>query len=808
MIKIYKLLVMNIIIPLCGTGKRFQEVGYELPKPLIDVFDKKMIEHVLDSLDIMLDDKVFIIYHTSLEAYDFSTLIQTRYPHIILIPIYKRTDGAAETILYGIQYIIQRHININQQTLLIDCDTLYHVPILNKFRQISSSATLCFEDNESKPIYSYVRVEDGHIVEIKEKEKISTYANTGAYFFQNTYELHHHCQEIIQKDIRYKNEYYISCVIQHMINSGIAFQAIHIKRSQYSSLGTPEELQKYKNNHLSFLFDLDGTLVKTDPIYHKVWEEILLQFNIPMTEYIFNQYIQGNNDAYAMKQMHIDSSSYDIASISLMKDRLFRKYLNEIIVIDGVVEYMKHIKEEGHDICIVTNCNRDTCEAILEHIHINKYVKYVIIGNECERPKPYPDPYMKAIQLLHTTPDKCIIFEDSKSGLLSAKGVLARNIVGVDTGTNLHILNELGIKTRITNYTGMTSVISDSTDVIHDLTEMIYRSLSNTYNIKQIRLNTNKLKGGYISDVIRVEIDLISGEIIDCVLKYENDYTSSLTKMAYTLGLFDREYYFYEQIRDYVTICVPKYIGTIKNSDYLSKGILLENINKEDFVLSLNLNKESIDVSLKVIEQCAKFHSQFWNKDLSKSFPNLKKHNDPLFKPVWGEFLRERWPIFSKKWKHVISLEVLTKMKEKVDHFEELQEYLSQGPLTICHGDVKSGNIFYKKQGTDYMPYFIDWQYIANGKGVQDIVFFMMESFTIENIHAYHDLFKMYYYIKLKENRVSYPWELYQKDFEAAIYYFPLFVAIWFGTTPNEDLIDVSFPFLFIQKFVAVLESL
>jgi hypothetical protein len=38
-------------------------------------------------------------------------------------------------------------------------------------------------------------------------------------------------------------------------------------------------------------------------------------------------------------------------------------------------------------------------------------------------------------------------------------------------------------------------------------------------------------------------------------------------------------------------------------------------------------------------------------------------------------------------------------------------------------------------------PYFIDWQYIANGKGVQDIVFFMIESFSIENINKYMDIF-------------------------------------------------------------------
>jgi HAD superfamily hydrolase (TIGR01509 family) len=804
MITLYRLISMNIIIPLCGIGKRFQEAGYDLPKPLITVFDKKMIERVLDSIHYSSEDNLFIIYHHSLEEYGFSTFIKTYDLHIQLIPIYKRTDGAAETILYGIQHIQQHRLSTTLQTLLIDCDTIYHVPILEKLREISTSATICFEDMESNPIYSYVRVENGQIIEIKEKEKISSYANTGAYFN----ELQYHCDAIIQKNIRYKNEYYISCVIQHMIDTGIPFQAVTIHRSNYSSLGTPEELQRYLHQHISLLFDLDGTLVKTDPIYHKVWEEILTQFNIPMTDYIFNQYIQGNNDSYAMKQLHIDLSSYDIKEISLLKDKLFRKYIDEIVVMEGAVHYIKKMKEEGHSVCIVTNCNRDTCHAILEYIGINHYINYIIIGNECERPKPYPDPYLAAIRSLHTTSDRCIIFEDSKSGILSAKGVSPLRIVGVDNGTNRHILDELGIKTQIINYLDMSSITTNEVNMTHELHHMIKRSMSNKYSIKMIHLDTNKLKGGYISDVIRVGIELESGETLDCVLKYENDYTSSLTKMAYTLGLFDREYYFYEQIRDYVTICAPKYIGTIKNSDYLSKGILLENINRDDFVLGLDLNKENIDVSLKVIEQCATFHSQFWNKDLSKSFPHLKKHNDSLFKPVWGDFLRERWTLFSEKWKHVISSDTMNKMKEKVERFEDIQEYLSQGPLTICHGDVKSGNIFYKKQESGYMPYFIDWQYIANGKGVQDIVFFMMESFSIENIRTYRDLFKMYYYIKLKENGITYSQDVYHKDFEAAICYFPLFVAVWFGTTPNEDLIDVSFPFLFIQKFVSVFETL
>jgi thiamine kinase-like enzyme len=386
-----------------------------------------------------------------------------------------------------------------------------------------------------------------------------------------------------------------------------------------------------------------------------------------------------------------------------------------------------------------------------------------------------------------------------------------RNVVGVNNQKNSNILSELGITTVIYDYNKIIidNILNNKTDLIEDLNNMIMRALSNKYDIKKIVLDNNKLKGGYISDVIKVIIELESGKKIDCVLKYENNYTSSLTKMAYKLGLFDREYYFYERISDYLNINIPRYIGTIRDSNFISKGIILENIDREDFKLNLDLNKESIDVSLKVIEQCAKFHSLFWNKDLTKSFKDLKKHNNELFYPVWGNFLREKWELFSEKWKHMIGSSTLSKLEDIVYHFEDIQNYLSQNHLTLCHGDVKSGNIFYRKMKEGYMPYFIDWQYIAYGKGVQDIVFFMIESFTKDNIMKYMNLFKNYYYIKLIEYGVTqYSLEEYNKDFEYATYYFPVFVAIWFGTTSMDELIDPSFPFVFIQKIINFIEHI
>ena len=79
----------------------------------------------------------------------------------------------------------------------------------------------------------------------------------------------------------------------------------------------------------------------------------------------------------------------------------------------------------------------------------------------------------------------------------------------------------------------------------------------------------------------------------------------------------------------------------------------------------------------------------------------------------------------------------------------------------------------------------------------------MIESFDISFINTHAFLIKEYYYSKFLEySKINYTKEEYNKDFIYSIFYFPFFVAIWFGTLPQEDLIDKNFPFFFIQKLI------
>ena len=82
----------------------------------------------------------------------------------------------------------------------------------------------------------------------------------------------------------------------------------------------------------------------------------------------------------------------------------------------------------------------------------------------------------------------------------------------------------------------------------------------------------------------------------------------------------------------------------------------MENLYKTgNFDINIDLNSADIDISLKIIDSISKMHIKFWNKHLDTSFQQLKKHNDPLFNPVWKNFIDGKWNDFKEKWKNVIA---------------------------------------------------------------------------------------------------------------------------------------------------------
>jgi putative hydrolase of the HAD superfamily len=789
---------MNIIIPLGGKGERFSKNGYTTPKPLIQIYDKNMIEYVLDNLNTQENDKIFIIYNKSLETYNFSKYINSKYSFVSLIEI-NDTKGAVETLFVGIEKILQKY-SYNKKCLILDCDTFYTEDIRYIFNNSNNNMVFYTKKYDETPIYSYIELNhELYITNIKEKTKISDNANTGAYAFTDIHILYDYCKYVLDNNITFNNEPYTSCVISEMIKTNILIKGYELKEDRVFSLGTPYDVEKYINNTYAFLFDLDGTIVITDDIYFDVWKDLLIQYNIILTKELFNHYIQGNNDKYVTNTL-LKNIDVSLNELSILKDKLFIKNINKIQIIDGIHNLLHQIRFAGYKACIVTNSNREVANAIIKYVNIDKLVDFVVSNNDVINCKPNSEPYIKAIKRYNIQNNKSFIFEDSKTGLLSANGVCPKLLIGLETIYDTNELKGFGCDLTIENYMSLSinDLINNENTNIKYLKKLIIQNSIIT-NIKYILIDEYKLKGGFIADVIGFKITTYDNNY-SLILKYENDQKNNLSDMAKQLKLYDREYYFYTNISKDVNICIPKFYNLIIDNNK-NIGITLENLIDKNYKLNLNLNLEKIDITLKIVDRMSKLHSKFWNKNLEKMFPKLKNSTDTIFCPFFSEFIGKKYEIFKKNWSNVLNNTQIKKCDDICKNFTDIQRRFSIGNnLTFIHGDIKSPNIFYDISN-NYEPYFIDWQHCGIGKGVQDLIFFIIESFDITNIKSMFYLLKEYYYKKLLEYGVNdYSFEEYENDIHDAVCYIPFFTSIWFGTVPQDELIDKNFPYFFISK--------
>ena len=587
-----------------------------------------------------------------------------------------------------------------------------------------------------------------------------------------------------------------------MIKQNECFQGIELDDKLVFSLGTPEAVENYLNNVYICMFDLDGTLILTDELYKNVWNEILQKYNLCLNDEIFTNIIQGNSDTYVLNCL-FPNKNITLDELSDLKDRLFLQNIKKINVIEGVYSFLSQLRKKGYKICIVTNCNKKSAEEIIKYYKIDN--DFMITSNDCKNNKPNKDPYYNALNKYNYKGNKIAIFEDSKSGLLSAKLNSPQILIGIETIYSSKELYSIGATDSIKNYTNI--VFEDlliQNNLIDNLKQMIGNCLD--IPINDIIINNEYLKGGFIADVIKIDC-IINNKNESLIIKIENSNENNLSMMAKKLDLYEREYYFYKNISQDVNINFPKFYKLLKDDNLINKGLILENMFDRGYKINLNLNKENMDVSLKIVDKMAKLHSKFWNKNLKQIYPFLKDSKSECFYPFKYDFITEKSNKFMKKWNHCLSEKQQKICCNIISEFKVIQDEMNYQNLTLIHGDIKSPNIFYDVEN-NYEPYFLDWQHCAIGKGTQDLIFFIIESYDISNIIEVYNLFKYYYFIKLKEYGINYNWDLYNKDVYNSLCYVPFFTAIWFGTLDEDELIDKNFPYFFINKLFYLLEYL
>lgn len=780
LLKIYKhikFIIINymiILIPLNGFGERFKLNGFKEPKGLILVENKPIIYWLLDNINYDNIDFVYIIYNIEYESYNFEKDIINKYSNVKFkfLKLTFKTSGAIETIYHGLDNIITYN---DDSIICIDADNFYYdIDIINLWN--GSNSLITFNDNNINPIFSYVNINDNNnIIDIKEKDFIDSrkIACCGAYGFSSFKELYKYSKKIIEDDYKVKNEYYVSSVIKYMINDGINFNNITIDNKHYFSLGTPEQIKKFE---YIFLLDLDGTLVDTDDLYIEIWNNLLNDYNINVNKEYFDNNIKSKSDSNFLQSIMPDISINNINDFSKKKDELFKNNIHKIILFDGVIDFLKQLN--NCRVAIITNCNKLTAINILNHFDIYKYINLIISADDCINGKPDKEPYLNAKIFFNDNKyNNYIVFEDSHIGYLSAISADIENIFI----KNDNSFNNIG--DNFNNYYDIN---------IDNIINKIYNKniIINSFHTSNIIINNNNRRGGYICDICKYTINDNDNDVI---LKITN-INNSLTITAKKLNLYNNEIYFYKEIYNYIKNIIN--IPICYDCSYLTQSIILKDLNcyNGSFNIDLNKNKELIYT---IINNISKLHIQHYYKNKDELPLYLKEVKTIKEYDYYNILIKDRYDKFIIDNKEYLDNSFMKIFDNIKDNFHKINDELSSYPLSLCHGDLKSPNIFYKDNKE---PYFLDFQYINLNKGINDIVFLLIESVDFDE-ELYVNIIQYYYNI-ITSNNIEYNYNDYIKDLKNSLSIFPFVVAVWFNTEDKNNLTDKDFPLNFLNKLM------
>jgi dTDP-glucose pyrophosphorylase len=250
---------MKIVIPMSGLGERFKKAGYSLPKALIPMEGKPMLQHVVEMFPGE-NEFIFICNEVHLKAREYrmqETLKSLGVcGEILAIPQHKLGP------VFAISQVFDR-IHDDEQVIVNYCDfTCYwdFADFCSFVEETQSDACLpCYRGFHPHMLgttnYAFLREQGLWATDIQEKkpftnDRMREFASSGTFYFATGKLLKHYFQQCMTKDLMVNGEFYVSMAMKPMMDDGLRVSIYELEH--FMQWGTPEDVVEY--NEWSSIF--------------------------------------------------------------------------------------------------------------------------------------------------------------------------------------------------------------------------------------------------------------------------------------------------------------------------------------------------------------------------------------------------------------------------------------------------------------------------------------------------------------------------------------------------------------------------
>lgn len=195
------------------------------------------------------------------------------------------------------------------------------------------------------------------------------------------------------------------------------------------------------NNSFAVIFDMDGVIVNNNKYHKKAWKEFCLRHKFSLTDDEFKKYIYGRINKDILNFLYKRPLTSDETEMfSQEKEDIYREIYKPVIKLsDGLLNLLVELKPNGVKTAVATSAPKSNIEFVFDNTGIRDFFEIVIDESSINSGKPDPEIYLKASDLLNIVPGNCIVFEDSVSGINSAKKA-GMKVIAI---TTTHSVSEL-----------------------------------------------------------------------------------------------------------------------------------------------------------------------------------------------------------------------------------------------------------------------------------------------------------------------------------------------------------------------------
>ena len=169
-------------------------------------------------------------------------------------------------------------------------------------------------------------------------------------------------------------------------------------------------------------FDFDGILVDTEWAIYQAWLETFRSHGQDLPLSLYTRCIGSDFDAWSPKTYLEDLTQLGFDWLKMDADRqiVIRSALEKEGAIDGVVDLLGEIRENGIHVAVVSSSSHNWVDGWLEKLDLGGFFNEIVCKGDAPRIKPAPDLYLEAANRMGVPAGECLVIEDSLNGLLSA----------------------------------------------------------------------------------------------------------------------------------------------------------------------------------------------------------------------------------------------------------------------------------------------------------------------------------------------------------------------------------------------------